>query len=65
MKILKNVSFLLVILFFILHVIIEFIIMIENGGVLSYTAYILKEYEMLIQYVTVPVVLVYLYKRLK
>jgi hypothetical protein len=65
MKKLKIAVFVLVALFFILHIVVEYIIIIENGGVLTHQAWILKQYEMLTQYVAIPISLVYLYKRLK
>jgi ABC-type spermidine/putrescine transport system permease subunit I len=65
MKKLKIAAFVSVLLFVVLHVMYDYIVIIENGGVLNHSAWILKQYEMLSQYVAIPIVMVYLYKRLK
>lgn len=65
MKKLKIAAFVSVLLFVVLHVIYDYVVIIENGGVLSHSAWILKQYEMLSQYVAIPIVMIFLYKRLK
>jgi hypothetical protein len=65
MKALKIAAFVSVLLFITLHFIYEWYVVIENGGVLTNDMWLFKQYEMLSQYLATPIVLVYLYKRLK
>jgi hypothetical protein len=65
MKILKIAAFVSVLLLITLHFIYEWYVVIENGGVLTNDMWLFKQYEMLSQYLAAPIVLVYLYKRLK
>jgi hypothetical protein len=65
MKKLKIAAFVSVALYFALHVVCEFLIVIEFNGMFTNFTFVLKQYEMLAQYVAVPLMLIYLYKRLK
>jgi hypothetical protein len=65
MKKLKIAAFASVVLYFALHVVCEFLIVIESNGMFTNFTYELKQYEMLAQYVSIPLMLIYLYKRLK
>ena len=65
MKKLKIAAFASLLLFLILHIITEYCIIMECGGRLYHSVFILKQYEMISKYIAIPIVLIYLYKRLK
>jgi hypothetical protein len=65
MKKLKIAAFISVLLLVVLHVTYDYVVIIVNGGVMTHSAWILKQYEMLSQYIAIPIVMIFLYKRLK
>lgn len=64
MKILKNLSFGLVLTYLVIHFICEFKFYILEGEV-TCELWVLKQYEFVILFLTIPCVLIYLYRRLK
>jgi hypothetical protein len=66
MKKLRIAAIVSLILFFILHVVFEWVYVMRYFGVYSdYDIWILKQYEMVVKWITFPIIFIYLFKKLK
>lgn len=63
MKKLRIAAIVSLILFFILHVVFEWVYVIEYNGIYNHSIWILKQYEMLAKWISFPLTFIYLFKR--